>query len=89
MPLSYQVAAWPFRKTEIDSQKRLALPEDKYWGVFENANDGIIILRNPELLISDINKEVEELTGYKKGDLFQKEILDGLMEGVSLKILFF
>ncbi len=56
-----------------ERQQQLALSEDKYRGLFENANDGIIILRNPELLIADLNKEVEELTGYKKsGSLPEK-----------------
>lgn len=59
-----------------EKQKQLALSEDKYLGLFENANDGIILLRNPELRIANLNKEVEALTGYRKRDLFQKSILD-------------
>lgn len=57
-----------------ESQKQLALSEDKYRGLFENANEGIIILRNSELKIADANREVEGLTSYKKEDLLKKDV---------------
>ena len=59
-----------------EKQKQLAISEDKYRGLFENANDGIIILRNSPWQIADVNREVEQLTGYKKGELLQKDALD-------------
>jgi PAS domain S-box-containing protein len=57
-----------------EKRQELTISEDKYRGLFENANDGIIILRSPQLEIADINREAEKLTGYTKGDLFRKEI---------------
>jgi len=59
-----------------EKQKQLAISEDKYRGLFENANDGIIILRNSPWQIADVNREVEQLTGYKKGELLQEDALD-------------
>ena len=59
-----------------ETQKQLAISEDKYQGLFENANDGIIILRNPQLQIVDVNREVERLTSYKKEELLQKSFTD-------------
>lgn len=59
-----------------ETQKQLAISEDKYQGLFENANDGIIILRNPQLEIVDVNREVERLTINKKGELLQKGFSD-------------
>jgi len=59
-----------------ETQKQLAISEDKYQGLFENANDGIIILRNPQLQIVDVNREVERLTSYKKEELLQKGFSD-------------
>jgi len=55
-----------------EKMKQLAISEDKYQGLFENANDGILILRDSKFLIADVNKEVEWLTGYKKEELLQK-----------------
>ena len=55
-----------------EKMKQLAISEDKYQGLFENANDGILILRDSEFLIADVNKEVERLTGHKKEELLQK-----------------
>jgi PAS domain S-box-containing protein len=59
-----------------EKQKQLAISEDKYRGLFENANDGIIILRNSPWQIADVNREVEQLTGYKKRELLQKDALE-------------
>jgi PAS domain S-box-containing protein len=59
-----------------EKQKQLAISEDKYRGLFENANDGIIILRSSPWQIADVNREVERLTGCKKEDLLQKGVLD-------------
>ncbi len=62
----------------LTREKRLELTisEDKYRGLFENANDGIILLRNPQLTIVDVNREVEKVTGFTKKELLQKEIFD-------------
>lgn len=59
-----------------EKQQELAISEDKYRGLFENANDGIIILRNPQFLIADVNREVERLTGYKKGELLHRGFIE-------------
>jgi len=59
-----------------EKQKQLAISEDKYRGLFENANDGIIILRKSPLQIANVNREVEQLTGYKKEELLQKDALE-------------
>lgn len=59
-----------------EKHQEITICEDKYRGLFENANDGIILLRNPQLQIADVNREVERVTGYTKGDLFEKEVFD-------------
>jgi PAS domain S-box-containing protein len=59
-----------------EKRQELSISEDKYQGLFENANDGIILLRNPQLIIADVNREVEKVTGFTKEELLQKEIFD-------------
>jgi PAS domain S-box-containing protein len=59
-----------------EKQKQLAISEDKYCGLFENANDGIIIFRNSPWQIANVNREVERLTGCKKEELLQKDPMD-------------
>ena len=59
-----------------EKRQQLTISEDKYQGLFENANDGIIILRDPQFLIADVNREAVRLTGYEKGELIQKGLLD-------------
>jgi PAS domain S-box-containing protein len=59
-----------------EKRQELTISEDKYQGLFENANDGIILLINPQLQIADVNREVEKVTGYTQKELFRKEILD-------------
>jgi PAS domain S-box-containing protein len=59
-----------------EKRKELTISEDKYRGLFENANDGIILLRNSRLQIADVNREAEEATGYSKEEFFQKEVLN-------------
>ena len=59
-----------------EKREELTISEDKYRGLFENANDGIILLRNPQLQIADVNREVEKVTGYPKKELIRKEIFD-------------
>ena len=56
----------------IEKHQQLTLSEDKYRGLFENANDGIFILRDSQFVIAGANREVERLTGYKKEELLQK-----------------
>ena len=60
----------------IEKHQQLTISEDKYRGLFENANDGILILRDSQFLIADVNREVERLTGYKKEELLQKVFID-------------
>ena len=57
-----------------ETRQKLTISEDKYCGLFENANDGIIILRDPQLQIADVNREAETVTGYGKGELLGREI---------------
>jgi PAS domain S-box-containing protein len=59
-----------------EKHQQLTISEDKYRGLFENANDGIIILRDPQFLIADVNREVVQLTGYEKGELIQRGFID-------------
>jgi PAS domain S-box-containing protein len=59
-----------------EKRHELTISEDKYRGLFENANDGIILLRDPELQIVDVNREVEKATHYTKGELLEKAIFD-------------
>ena len=59
-----------------EKHQQLTISEDKYRGLFENANDGIIILRDPQFLIADLNREVVQLTGYEKGELIQRGFID-------------
>jgi PAS domain S-box-containing protein len=59
-----------------EKRQELTISEDKYRGLFENANEGIILLRNHQLQIVDVNREVEKATGYIKGELIQKEVFD-------------
>ena len=59
-----------------EKRHELTISEDKYRGLFENANDGIILLRNPQFQIADVNREVEKATQYTKGELLQKGVFD-------------
>ena len=59
-----------------EKHQELTISEDKYQGLFENANDGILILRNPSLTIVDVNKEVEKAIGFIREELLHKEVLD-------------
>jgi PAS domain S-box-containing protein len=59
-----------------EKRQALTLSEDKYRGLFENAHDGIILLRNPQWQVADINREVAKITGYSKEELLQKEVCD-------------
>ncbi len=59
-----------------EKRKELNISEDKYRGLFQNANDGIILLTNPQLQIADVNREVEKMTGYAKEELFRKEVFN-------------
>ena len=68
-----------------EKRQELTMSEGKYRGLFENANDGIILLRDPQLQIADVNREVEKTTGYTKKELFRKEIFDLFEPGESEK----
>jgi len=59
-----------------DKQKQLAISEDKYQGLFENATEGIVILRNPQLRIADLNGEAGRLLGCQKSEDMEKDFLD-------------
>lgn len=73
-----------------EKRKAIILSEDKYRSLFENANDGIILLRTPQWQIVDVNREVERSTGYNKRDLLFKEIFDlvGQEEKEKAKLYF-
>jgi len=55
-----------------EKRRELSISEDKYRGLFENANEGIIILQDPSLQIADVNREVEKVTNYAKEEFLQK-----------------
>jgi PAS domain S-box-containing protein len=57
-----------------EKRQELTLSEDKYRGLFENSNDGIIILKTSSLEILDINKGAGNSLGYSKEELFGKEV---------------
>ena len=59
-----------------EKRHELTISEDKYRGLFENANEGIILLRNPQWLIVDINREAQKATEYTKEELLRKEIFN-------------
>ena len=59
-----------------EKRKALTISEDKYRSLFENANEGIVLLRNPQLQIVDVNREVEKVLGYTKEELLRKEFFD-------------
>ena len=59
-----------------EKHQELTISEDKYRGLFENANDGIILLKILSWQIADVNREVERVTGYTKEELLQKEVFD-------------
>jgi PAS domain S-box-containing protein len=59
-----------------EKHEQLTISEDKYRGLFENANDGIFILRDPQFLIADANRKAVQLTGYEKGELILKGFID-------------
>ena len=58
-----------------EKHQELTISEDKYRGLFENANEGIIILRDLQGRIADVNREVEKASGYTKEELLQNEFL--------------
>jgi len=59
-----------------EKRQQLVTSESKYQSLFENANEGIIILRNPGWQMDAINREVERLTGYERGELLEKFFID-------------
>ena len=52
-----------------EKQDQLAISEERYQGLFEEANDGIIISNDGRLEILNANREAERLTGFRKEDL--------------------
>jgi len=59
-----------------ESQKQRALSEDKYRGLFENAKEGIVILRDPDLQIADVNGEAGRLLGNPKSEILKRDVVD-------------
>src|SRR4030043_2183314 len=59
-----------------EKHRELSISEDKYRGLFENANEGIIILKDPSLQIADVNREVEKVTHYANEELLQMGYFD-------------
>jgi PAS domain S-box-containing protein len=68
-----------------EKRKELSISEDKYRGLFENANEGIIILKDPSLQIVDVNREVEKATLYLKEELLGREIFNLFEPGENEK----
>jgi PAS domain S-box-containing protein len=69
-----------------EKRRALTLSEDKYRGLFENAHDGIVLLRNPQWQIADVNREAAKVTGYSKEELIQKEGFDLFIPEESEKV---
>ncbi|MEM3127322.1 MAG: PAS domain-containing protein, partial [Candidatus Woesearchaeota archaeon] len=61
--------------TEEKHQQKL-ISDDRYRGLFENAYDGIIILKGHKLIIADINREAVNLIGYDKEELIGRGFID-------------
>ena len=59
-----------------EKRQQLITSESKYQTLFENANEGIVILRDPEWQIADANREVERLTGHGKEELVHRIFID-------------
>ncbi len=59
-----------------EKRKELSISEDKYRGLFENANEGIIILKDHSLQIADVNREAEKTILYSKEELLGRDIFD-------------
>ncbi|MFB3887529.1 MAG: ATP-binding protein [Thermodesulfobacteriota bacterium] len=59
-----------------EKREQLTISEDKYGGLFENANDGIIILKNHQFIIADLNRKAVQLTGYEKEELIGRGFID-------------
>jgi PAS domain S-box-containing protein len=59
-----------------EKHQELTISEGKYRGLFENANDGIILLQDPQLIVADANREIEKVTGYTKEELLRREAFD-------------
>ena len=72
-----------------EKRQELTLSEDKYRGLFENAHEGIIILRNPQFLIANINREAERLIGYNKKEVIGKSMADLLAVEEEKKLSYF
>ena len=52
-----------------ERQKQVALFENKYQSLFQNANDGILLLKGAPLRIDTFNRQIEQLTGYSRTEL--------------------
>ncbi|MBM4323045.1 MAG: PAS domain S-box protein, partial [Deltaproteobacteria bacterium] len=59
-----------------EKHQELSISEDKYRGLFENANEGILILKDPSLQIADVNREAEKATHYHKDELLGRKASD-------------
>ena len=79
IPFIFVIAAfYGFLVQTFNKEKReqLAISEERYRGLFENAHDGILISKMAPFQILDANREAERLTGYSKEDLQGKATLD-------------
>ena len=72
-----------------EKQEQLAISEDKYRVLFENAHEGIIILKDFQLGIADVNREGEQLIGYKKEEILGKCAPDLFVPSEKEKALIF
>jgi len=72
-----------------EKRRQLTLSEDKYRGLFENANDGIIILKSPQFLIVNVNREVERVSGYEKKELLGRSLTDLVAVENGRKLAYF
>lgn len=54
------------------------MPDDSYFALVENINDGIVILQNGKLRFA--NKKFSELTGYSRKELINTDFSDNIPE---------
>lgn len=59
-----------------EKQKQAAIYENKYQGLFQNANDGILLLKGSSFRIDTFNRKMEQLTGYNQSELVGMELSD-------------
>jgi two-component system, sensor histidine kinase and response regulator len=63
----------------LASREELKASQEKYRDIFENANEGILILKNGKIIFH--NPKTEDILGRKSEELIQKNFLDFIHPG--------